>query len=195
MRNSAFRLVANFAHLADDIPKVESGVFYIWMSWTAIYVPQHYRFESSAAGQMYSLNDENVFDVHLMIDNPDSTSNLLPRPARNNHDVPYRSARTRWGWYGRLRSVFRSASVSILKTPAELSEPVIDLVDMVPVMTVKAGLLGPVRTQEKKCCHKITQIARPGPRFLSRVDGGLAKIRLARVVKAWPIICRGPLFR
>ena len=181
MRIAPSVLSANFAHLADDIAKVESGDILHLDVMDGHYVP-NITFGPPLVKCIRSTT-KMFLDVHLMIDNPEKYIEAFAKAGADNLTFHIEVARDPVGLVRQIRDQGVQVGVSLdPETPAELLEPVIDLVDMVLVMTVKPGFGG--QSFKEEVLPKITQIARRRPEVLVEVDGGIGENTLARVVKA-----------
>jgi ribulose-phosphate 3-epimerase len=181
MRIAPSVLSADFAHLANDIAKVESGDILHLDVMDGHYVP-NITFGPPLV-KCIRATTKMFLDVHLMIDNPYKYAEAFVKAGADNLTFHIEVAKDPVGLVRQIRDLGVQVGVSLdPETPAELLEPVIDLVDMVLVMTVKPGFGGQAFKEE--VLPKITQIAKRRPDVAIEVDGGISEKTLARVVKA-----------
>jgi len=122
-------------------------------------------------------------DAHLMIEEPERYIEPFIKAGADNITFHIEVARDAVGLVRRIRELGAQASVSLNPdTPAESLEPVIDLVDMVLVMTVMPGFGG--QEFRADCLPKIEKIYRRRPEVLIEVDGGISEETIVRTVRA-----------
>jgi ribulose-phosphate 3-epimerase len=182
MRIAPSILSANFAYLAADIAKVEPYADLLHLDvMDGHYVP-NITFGPPLVKCVRGIS-KLFLDVHLMIDNPEKYIEAFAKAGADNLTFHIEATRDPVGLVRKIRDLGVQASVSLDPgTPAEALEPVIDLVDMVLVMTVQPGFGGQAFREDM--LPKIEKILRRRPEVILEVDGGVAEDTLLKVVRA-----------
>jgi ribulose-phosphate 3-epimerase len=182
MRIAPSILSANFACLAADIAKVESCAELLHLDVMDGHFVPNITFGPPLVKSVRA-NTRMFLDVHLMISDPDFYAEPFVKAGADNLTFHIEVAKEPVKLVEKIRKLGIGVSVSLNPdTPAESLEPVIDLVDMVLVMTVMPGFGGqPFR---EDCLPKIEKILNRRPEVLLEVDGGINDETIGRVVQA-----------
>ena len=127
------------------------------------------------------------FEAHLMVDNPDE---LLPRYVEAGCEwliIHAETTRHLHRTLGRVAECGGKAAVALNpSTPAEAVRHVLDLVDMVLVMTVNPGFGGQayISTMEPKVAEVAEMVAVSGRSIDIQVDGGISPDTVAGAAAA-----------
>jgi len=127
------------------------------------------------------------FDVHLMVINPEKHIDKFIESGADNITVHAETTYHLDALLNRIKSVGKKASVAINPaTPICLIENVLDIVDMVLVMTVNPGYGGqrfiPYTLKKIQNLSEIRE--KEGYRFEIEVDGGINEKTIVECVKA-----------
>jgi ribulose-phosphate 3-epimerase len=182
MRIAPSILSANFACLAADIAKVESCAELLHLDVMDGHFVPNITFGPPLVKSVRA-STRMFLDVHLMISDPDFYAEPFVKAGADNLTFHIEVAKEPVKLVEKIRKLGIGVSVSLNPdTPAESLEPVIDLVDMVLVMTVMPGFGGqPFR---EDCLPKIEKILKRRPGVLLEVDGGINDETIGRVVRA-----------
>jgi len=182
MRIAPSILSANFACLAADIAKVEPCAELLHLDVMDGHFVPNITFGPPLVKSVRA-NTRMFLDVHLMISDPDFYAEPFVKAGADNLTFHIEVAKEPVKLVEKIRKLGIGVSVSLNPdTPAESLEPVIDLVDMVLVMTVMPGFGGqPFR---EDCLPKIEKILKRRPEVLLEVDGGINDETIGRVVRA-----------
>jgi ribulose-phosphate 3-epimerase len=175
-------LSANFACLGEDIAKVEPCAELLHLDvMDGHYVP-NITFGPPLVKCVRKIT-KMFLDVHLMIDNPEKYIEPFAKAGADNLTFHIEATRDPIGLIRRIRELGVQVGVSLDPgTPAEALEPVIDLVDMVLVMTVQPGFGGQAFREDM--LPKIEALLKRRPEVIMEVDGGIAEDTLPKVVRA-----------
>lgn len=176
-------LSADFAALADDIKKVASAE-YIHIDIMDGHFVNNLTFGVNVVKALRPHSDQ-IFDCHLMVDNPESMLVDLQKAGADLVGVHYEACPHLHRTLTMIKQLGMKAEVVINPaTPVSVIEPVLGLVDQVLIMTVDPGFGGQAFLEETLA--KINQLATykqaHGLDFEIEVDGGIndQTIKLAK---------------
>lgn len=180
-------LAADFAHLADDIQRVENG----GASMIHIDIMDGHFVPNLTMGPPLVTSIRKVtklkFDVHLMIEEPDRYIPDFVEAGANHVSVHQETCPNLDRTLHLIRSHGAGPGVVLNPaTPIHTLEDVLDLVDHVLIMSVNPGFGG----QEfiPRSLHKIQQLRRWREErrlnFAIEIDGGVSRDNVAEIVKA-----------
>lgn len=176
-------LSADFAALADDIKKVASAE-YIHIDIMDGHFVNNLTFGANVVKALRPHSDQ-IFDCHLMVDNPESMLANLQKAGADLVGVHYEACPHLHRTLTMIKQLGMKAEVVINPaTPVSVIEPVLGLVDQVLIMTVDPGFGGQAFLEETLA--KISQLAiykqTHGLDFEIEVDGGIndQTIKLAK---------------
>lgn len=180
-------LAADFANLLDDILNAErAGVDMLHIDiMDGHFVPNL----SFGIPVIESIVGKSAlpFDVHLMVDNPDEYINDLVRLGVKNITVHAESCIHLDRMINRIKESGVRASIALNpSTPLTVLDYVVELCDMVLIMTVNPGFGG-----QKLIPYTLDKIAdlralreNKGLNFLIQVDGGIDTQNVQKVIEA-----------
>ncbi|HHY99085.1 MAG TPA: ribulose-phosphate 3-epimerase [Firmicutes bacterium] len=180
-------LSANFAMLASEIEKVSSADMIHVDVMDGRFVPNITIGPPVVASLRRVISKPMVMDVHLMIEQPE---NYIEAFAEAGSDILTVHAEATDHLYRLLEGIKQKgmkAGVALNPaTPACAIQHVLDLVDVVLVMTVEPGFGGQrfIESMVPKICDVKKMLARVGSPALIEVDGGIATATAPAVVKA-----------
>jgi ribulose-phosphate 3-epimerase len=127
------------------------------------------------------------FDVHLMIEKPENLLEAFCKAGADYLTVHYEATNHVHRVLKAIRECGARPGISIVPaTPAEALSEVLELVDMVLVMTVEPGFGG--QDLIARCLKKVETLRRikeeNGYRYLVEVDGGIHRETVAQAVAA-----------
>ncbi|MFW5864253.1 MAG: ribulose-phosphate 3-epimerase [bacterium] len=170
-------LSANFASLAQELRKMARAKCY----WTHLdimdghFVP-NITFGPPAVESIRKVSSRLFLDAHLMIEDPmkyyerfaEAGADLINIHAEVVEDLPKALKKIK-------KAGVRVGVTLKPKTPVKAVKPVLDIVDMVLVMTVEPGFGGQSMMPNtlSKVRHLARRRARKGYNFLIQVDGGI----------------------
>jgi len=182
MRIAPSILAANFACLADDIAKVQDCADILHLDVMDGHFVPNITFGPPLVQSIRKFS-KMYLDVHLMIDNPEKFIEPFARAGANNLTFHIEATKDPLALIRKIRDLGVDASVSLKPgTPARALEPVIDLIDMVLVMTVEPGFGGQAFRDDM--LPKIDEIRKRRPDVSIEVDGGIDEETLPLVVRA-----------
>ncbi|MBQ2679856.1 MAG: ribulose-phosphate 3-epimerase [Firmicutes bacterium] len=128
-----------------------------------------------------------VFDVHLMISEPEKYIEEFVKAGADIITVHVETVKDKRGILQMIRDFGVKSSISVKpKTPVSEIEDVLDLCDMVLVMTVEPGFGG--QSLMEDCLPKITELANirqeKGYSYEIEIDGGVKLSNLDKVLDA-----------
>jgi len=182
MRIAPSILSANFACLAADIARVEACADLLHLDVMDGHFVPNITFGPPLV-KCIRENTKLFLDVHLMISDPDQYAEPFIKAGADNLTFHIEVAKDPAGLVKKIRELGAGASVSLNPdTPADSLEPVIDLVDMVLVMTVMPGFGGQAFRADQ--LPKIEKILRRRPGVRIEVDGGINEETIPLTVRA-----------
>ena len=127
-----------------------------------------------------------LFDCHLMIENPEkSITKYIKSPANiiTLHYESFENKETMVKTLKKIKKAEKMVGLAIdLGTNIEVIDPYISLLDMVLIMSVKAGKGG--QKFDKSAINKIKYVRSLKPEILIEVDGGINNETAPQCVKA-----------
>jgi ribulose-phosphate 3-epimerase len=182
MRIAPSVLSANFACLAADIARVEPCADILHLDVMDGHFVPNITFGPPLV-KCIRANTKLYLDTHLMITDPDFYVEPFVRAGASSLTFHIEVAKDPVALVARMRKLGIGVAVSLNPdTPADTLEPVIDLVDMVLVMTVMPGFGGQAFRED--CLPKIKKIRERRPDISVEVDGGINDETIERVVRA-----------
>jgi ribulose-phosphate 3-epimerase len=180
-------LSADFAHLADEIARVERG----GASILHLDVMDGHFVDNITIGPpvVESLRKctRSHLDCHLMIENPDRYAVEFVKAGANSVSVHYEAARHLDGTLGSIRGAGAMAGVVLNPaTPVSALEDVLEVADYVLLMSVNPGFGGqkliPYVLQKVRKLDRMRREKKLA--FPIEIDGGVHPQNLAEVVRA-----------
>ena len=127
-----------------------------------------------------------LFDCHLMIENPEKSINKYIKSPANIITLHYESFQDKDLMVKTLKKIKKAEKMVGLAidlgTNIEVIDPYISLLDMVLIMSVKAGKGG--QKFDKSAINKIKYVRSLKPEILIEVDGGINNETAPQCVKA-----------
>jgi len=193
-------LACDFSHMAEEAQKVEAaGCQYLHLDvMDGMFVPNI----SFGAPVITCLRDKTkaVFDVHLMIMDPMRYIDDFVKAGADIITIHYESCENYVEVLKYIRSVGCKAGIVIKpKTPASVLDDLIDLVDLILIMTVEPGFGGQKLIPE--CVEKVKYAAelikKSGRDIDLEVDGGVTPENVGMVKEAGAnvIVAGSAIFR
>jgi len=175
-------LSANFACLAADIARIEPYSDILHLDVMDGHFVPNITFGPPLV-KCIRKNTKMFLDTHLMISEPERYIEPFAKAGASSLTFHIEVAKDPVGLVKKIRDLGVEVGVSLNPdTPAEALEPVIDLVDMVLVMTVMPGFGG--QEFRDDCLPKITKIMTRRPEVSIEVDGGINDQTISKVVSA-----------
>ena len=124
-----------------------------------------------------------VFDVHLMIENPEKYIESFVKSGADIITVHYETAKDMNALIKQIKSFGVRVGITINPpTPVDVLLPYIDDVDMVLIMTVNPGFGGQSLIEE--CLDKIRFLRQKYPKLDIEIDGGVKLENIDKVIDA-----------
>lgn len=179
-------LAADFAHLAQEIRKVENvGVNYLHLDiMDGIFVPS-YSFGFPVLESIRKVSNS-FFDVHLMIENPDRYLNDFVKAGANGITVHVEACKHLERTIQQIHALGVKAGVALNPaTPLSVLDWVLHEVDMVLIMTVNPGFGGQkfIPCMLEKIAELHNRIIKENLNIDIQVDGGISEKNIEQVVK------------
>jgi ribulose-phosphate 3-epimerase len=173
-------LSADFGNLNKDVKSVEKDSDLIHVDvMDGHFVPNI----SIGALVVSKIKSKRPLDVHLMIENPEKYIEFFAKAGAAIITVHAEATKDLKGLLEKIKSYGVKAGVSIKpKTPISKIQKVLDLVDMVLVMTVEPGFGG--QKFIEKMMDKVKALRAKKPKLDIEVDGGINEETAKIAVKA-----------
>ena len=173
-------LSADFGNLNKDVKSVEKDADLIHVDvMDGHFVPNI----SIGALVVSKIKSKKPLDVHLIIENPEKYVEFFAKAGAAIITVHAEATKDLKGLLKKIRSFGVKAGVSIKpKTPLSKIQKVLDLVDMVLVMTVEPGFGG--QKFMEKMMVKVKALRAKKPKLDIEVDGGINEETAKIAVKA-----------
>ena len=173
-------LSADFGNLNKDVKSVEKDSDLIHVDvMDGHFVPNI----SIGALVVSKIKSKRPLDVHLMIENPEKYVEFFAKAGAAIITVHAEATKDLKGLLEKIKSYGVKAGVSIKpKTPISKIQKVLDLVDMVLVMTVEPGFGG--QKFIEKMMDKVKALRAKKPKLDIEVDGGINEETAKIAVKA-----------
>ena len=124
-----------------------------------------------------------VFDVHLMIENPEKYIEAFAEAGADIINVHIEAVSDVEGCIQKIRATGKKVALTIKpKTPVSDILPYVDKCDMILVMTVEPGFGGQGMIEE--CLDKIAELRKLYPDLDIEVDGGVKVSNIKKVYEA-----------
>ncbi len=165
-------LSADFAHLADHVAQVEPQVNMLHLDVMDGHFVPNMTFGPVLVKWLRPCS-KLFFDVHLMISDPATYAPQFIKAGADGITFHLETTTDPKAIISQLRNLNISVGVSIKpKTPVESLKSIIDLVDMVLLMTVEPGFGGQSFIMDSITrCEQLRAMLRPDQRL--QVDGGI----------------------
>jgi len=175
-------LSADFAALAEDIAKVEPYAEIIHLDVMDGHFVPNITFGPPLVKSVRKVTDK-FLDAHLMIEEPQKYIERFAEAGADNITVHIEISDRPEKLIEQIRKTGKQAGITLNPgTPVESIERVLDLVDMVLVMTVQPGFGGQEFREE--CLPKMEWIRQRCPELPIEVDGGINELTIPRAVRA-----------
>ncbi len=178
---------ADFAHLADEVRRVESaGIEMLHVDIMDGHFVPNFTFGTPITESLRRITNVKL-DHHLMIEDPDTYAPIFIKAGADCVSVHYEVCRNLDRTLHMIREHGAKAGVVINPaTPTAMLENVLDIVDYVLVMSVNPGYGG--QKFLPLALGKVRQIARMRAErrldFAIEIDGGVGTENIAEVAKA-----------
>jgi len=180
-------LSADFAHLADEIARVErGGATILHLDVMDGHFVPNLTIGPPVVEAVRKITRLHL-DVHLMIENPDRYAALFVEAGANSVSVHYEACRHLDGTLGLIRAAGAMAGVVLNPaTPVAVLEDVLEVADYVLLMSVNPGFGGQKlipyvleKVRKLAALRREKRLALP-----IEIDGGVHRDNLAEVVRA-----------
>jgi len=176
-------LSADFSKLAEEVQKVEkAGSEYIHIDIMDGHFVPNLTMGPCVVSSLRP-HSKAVFDVHLMIENPEKYVESFAKSGADILTVHYETAKDIKSLINQIKSLGVKVGLTINPpTPVEVILPYVDDVDMVLIMTVNPGFGGQSLIED--CLDKIRFLRKRYPELDIEVDGGVKLDNLDKVIQA-----------
>lgn len=178
-------LSANRRWIKEEIDQLDAKWFH-WDKMDGLFVPEKTDLDSSLLRSCRPITRA-VYDVHLMVKNPDDYIKSYALAGADYITVHIEACHNVRKTLKLVRSLGKRAGLAFgPDTPVDGAEGLLDLLDMVLVMTVYPGRSG--QCMIESCLEKVRQISgivrQKAPDILVQVDGGIDLNNIGKVCAA-----------
>ncbi len=175
-------LSANFAELGADIARVEPHTSILHLDVMDGHFVPNITFGPPLVKSVRGMTNL-ALDVHLMIDQPEKYIEPFAEAGADNITFHIEVTDNPEALVEKIHKLGKQAGVSLNPgTPIESVDRVVDMVDMVLVMTVQPGFGG--QAFQSRCLPKMTWLRKRRGDLLIEVDGGINTETIPDAVRA-----------